>query len=217
MPTQALKRHPGSQKTLRMRAATPSSAHRRRTFRHRTPVRLQQIGMLLQLRPRGGLRVDALRPCSIGVLQAANLPRRRQRHTATLRANGHVLIAASDDNSSDYLTDTVCFDPVVNAWRRVGQLSAGREYCTATLLAHGGTLLAGGDGSGGHLTSSGDARGTLPAFGNAFSGWPGAGCRARGAACGAGKRRNLFVDRVGGHHAACLHQPTARHPVSAHR
>ena len=34
----------------------------------------------------------------------------------------------------------------------MGQLSAGREYCTATLLAHGGTLLAGGDGSGGQLT-----------------------------------------------------------------
>ena len=84
----------------------------------------------------------------------ANLPRPRERHTATLLANGHVLIAAGDDGSSDYLTDTICFEPVVNAWRRVGQLSAGREYCTATLLTHGGTLLAGGHRSGGHLAST---------------------------------------------------------------
>ena len=51
--------------------------------------------------------------------------RRPLRHTATLLANGKVLVAGGD-GSSGYLASAELYDPVANTWTAAGSLSAGR-------------------------------------------------------------------------------------------
>jgi len=67
----------------------------------------------------------------------------RTGHTATLLANGKVLIACGDDGTSS-LTDSELYDPATATFTETGAMSIGRDECTATLLANGKVLIAGG-------------------------------------------------------------------------
>ena len=67
----------------------------------------------------------------------------RTGHTATLLANGKVLIICGDDGTTS-LTDSELYDPASAAFAETGAMSIGRDDCTATLLANGKVLIAGG-------------------------------------------------------------------------
>jgi hypothetical protein len=79
----------------------------------------------------------------------------RYSHTATLLADGRVLVAGN----AGYNTSTEIFDPAANSgvgtWSPTGPLGTGRYLHTATRLTDGQVLVAGGYGPGSaYLTSS---------------------------------------------------------------
>jgi hypothetical protein len=72
----------------------------------------------------------------------------RIRHTATLLANGKVLVAGGFGPGGTSQS-TELYDPASDTWSNAGSLSQQRQNATATLLRDGRVLVAGGHGSGG--------------------------------------------------------------------
>ena len=79
----------------------------------------------------------------------------RSDHTATLLANGQVLIVGGIGDS-DVLSSTERFDSAVGTWNRTGNLITERVNHTGTLLTNGLVLVAGGDNynAGGALSNA---------------------------------------------------------------
>lgn len=65
-------------------------------------------------------------------------------HTATLLANGKVLIAGGDDGSGTPLASTEIYDPTANTWSPGPSLLVPRLDASATLLPNGKILITGG-------------------------------------------------------------------------
>jgi hypothetical protein len=76
--------------------------------------------------------------------------RGRSRQTATLLADGRVLITGGIEYVNDTVADLAeaeLYDPRTNGFTATGALSTARSYQTATRLADGRVLVAGGGGS----------------------------------------------------------------------
>jgi galactose oxidase-like protein/Kelch motif protein len=74
----------------------------------------------------------------------------RSGHTATLLADGKVLVAGGRDHNSHPLASAELYDPATGSWTPTRNMAAKRTNQTATLLADGTVLVAGGasgDGS----------------------------------------------------------------------
>ncbi len=69
----------------------------------------------------------------------------RSYHTATLLADGRVLVSGGQSPRSHLLADAEVYDPMADRWQATGPLRDGRWRHTATLLASGQVLVAGGD------------------------------------------------------------------------
>ena len=67
----------------------------------------------------------------------------RLAHSATLLANGKVLVAGGL-NYSGTLASAELYDPATGTWTATGSMTNPRLYYTATLLANGKVLVAGG-------------------------------------------------------------------------
>src|SRR5215472_1629556 len=81
---------------------------------------------------------------------AGNTNVARRGHTATLLTNGSVLIAggwAVPESSGGSLASTEVFDPSTGSFSLTGSMATSRRYHTATLLADGRVLIAGGSNS----------------------------------------------------------------------
>jgi hypothetical protein len=80
----------------------------------------------------------------------------RYNHTATLLADGRVLVAGGE--GYNYLAIAQIFDPAANggvgAWSDTGSLGIARRKHTAILLANGRVLAAAGFGNSGYLASA---------------------------------------------------------------
>src|SRR5439155_26760647 len=66
----------------------------------------------------------------------------RESHTATLLANGKVLVAGGEDGGVS-LTSAELYDPASGSWSATGSLNTARHVHTATLLPNGKVLVAG--------------------------------------------------------------------------
>ncbi|WP_437592074.1 kelch repeat-containing protein [Sorangium sp. So ce1000] len=77
---------------------------------------------------------------------AAPMGTTRSQHTATLLADGRVLVLGGIKGleSADILSTAEVYDPALNAWTAVAPMGLGRVGHTATLLADGRILIAGG-------------------------------------------------------------------------
>jgi hypothetical protein len=79
-----------------------------------------------------------------------SLNRSRVWHTSTLLGDGKVLVAGGFSylnrtvTAESYLTSTELFDPLKGTWTNAGELLGPRHLHTATLLASGKILIAGG-------------------------------------------------------------------------
>jgi N-acetylneuraminic acid mutarotase len=71
-----------------------------------------------------------------------NIP--RNGHTATLLANGQVLVAGGEDTSANLIPSAELYNPSTGTWTVTGSLATPRYDHTATLLANGEVLVAGG-------------------------------------------------------------------------
>jgi hypothetical protein len=83
-----------------------------------------------------------------------NLITGRSSHTATLLANGKVLVTGGNNNKGSLLTSCELYDPATNSWTATGNLITARESHTATLLSNGKVLVAGGLDSSVNPTAS---------------------------------------------------------------
>lgn len=77
----------------------------------------------------------------------------RSLHSATLLANGQVLVAGGA-SSNVALASAELYDPSTGTFRSAGTMTTARRLHTATLLPDGRVLIAGGDANGGALTSA---------------------------------------------------------------
>jgi len=75
-------------------------------------------------------------------------------HTATLLADGTVLVAGGSNNSPDAIDSAELFDASSRSWTLTGRLNVARFANTSTLLADGRVLVAGGFSHGGFTDSA---------------------------------------------------------------
>ena len=71
-----------------------------------------------------------------------SLPSARARHTATLIADGAVLVSGGESSSGDLDAATI-YDPATNAWLPAASMAGARSLHTSTLLPDGDVLVAG--------------------------------------------------------------------------
>ncbi|OYV72915.1 MAG: hypothetical protein B7Z74_04740, partial [Deltaproteobacteria bacterium 21-66-5] len=71
----------------------------------------------------------------------------RQLHTATPLANGKVLIAGGQDNSSTILSSAEIYSAASGVFATTGPMTTAREQHTATRLPSGDVLITGGKGA----------------------------------------------------------------------
>ena len=94
----------------------------------------------------------------------------RSEHTATLIADGRVLLAGGYGAGNSELSSAELYDPSSATFTATGRMTAGRRMHTATLLPNGQVLIVGGIGAGGSALSSAElydpASGTFTATGN---------------------------------------------------
>jgi len=91
------------------------------------------------------------------------MPDRRENHTATLLTNGKVLVTGGrfDDGQHGYywIYNAALYDPATESWIATAAMTKSRDNHTATLLANGKVLVAGGIDSSAELYTpdTGDA------------------------------------------------------------
>ena len=68
----------------------------------------------------------------------------RYNHTATLLANGKVLVAGGYNPTFFYLSSAELFDPATGNWSAAGSMATNRSTFTATMLPNGKVLVVGG-------------------------------------------------------------------------
>jgi Galactose oxidase, central domain len=68
----------------------------------------------------------------------------REGHTATLLANGKVLIAGGVGDFGDVLAEAELYDPTAGTFTATASMTVARWCHTATLLANGQVLISGG-------------------------------------------------------------------------
>ncbi len=95
------------------------------------------IGVVVGM-PSAGRAATSGTWTNTGTMNAA-----RVGHTATLLANGQVLVAGGE-NSGAGLTSAELYNPATGKWTSTGSMATGRYAHTAVLLSTGQVLVAGG-------------------------------------------------------------------------
>lgn len=86
-------------------------------------------------------------PTTVTWVQTGALSIARRDHTATLLADGRVLVTGGTDGSGMRQRAAEVYDPASGAWSRVQDMGTARTLHTATLMHDGQVLVVGGGGS----------------------------------------------------------------------
>jgi len=97
-------------------------------------------------------------------IQTGSMSTDRYYATATLLANGKVLIAGGYDNGTNPVSSAELYEPSSSTFSPTGSMSTARDAATATLLANGKVLIAGGGDNAAELY--GPASGTFSPTGS---------------------------------------------------
>src|SRR5688572_15061769 len=89
-------------------------------------------------------------------ISAPDMAMTRQRHTATLMADGKLFIAGGAYDFWGEIAAETCeiYDPWFETWTSAASMSVARSSHTATLLPNGKILVTGGYNGGGYALSS---------------------------------------------------------------
>ena len=93
---------------------------------------------------------------------AGSMASARNYHTATLLANGKVLVAGGVGTGVVLLSSAELYDPRTNTWSPAGSLATARQFHNSTLLTNGQVLVAGGTGVGGTRSPARSSTTQLP-------------------------------------------------------
>jgi hypothetical protein len=95
-------------------------------------------------------------PVAVTWTPTGSMTTARSRQSATLLPNGKVLVAGGYNYSGGSLplASAEIYDPVAGTWTATGSMSTGRELQSATLLANGKVLVAGGSDAVGASASA---------------------------------------------------------------
>jgi len=105
----------------------------------------------------GLLATSAMPALAAGTFQkTGSMNVARNAHTATLLANGEVLVAGGDDSSfgGSPLASAELYNPATGLWTLTGSMTVPRESHQAVRLQNGQVLVAGGANAGGTLNSA---------------------------------------------------------------
>ncbi|MCY1023752.1 kelch repeat-containing protein [Pyxidicoccus sp. MSG2] len=86
-------------------------------------------------------------------LSASSAPSVRTKHTATLLADGRVLVTGGANNAG-WLDSAALYSPATNTWTTTASMSVKRYGHGATLLGSGEVLVTGGQNNGGVVSST---------------------------------------------------------------
>src|ERR1700745_2321142 len=92
-------------------------------------------------RPFASYAPLALRP---GWLPTGYLAQGRVFHTASLLADGTVLVTGGYDNNDAPLATCEIYDPTTSRWRPTGKMATARGHHAAAVLPNGEVMVAGG-------------------------------------------------------------------------
>src|SRR3954471_2634892 len=127
----------------------------------------------------GAVLVVMMAFAGAGVAQAAwsgmdPLPSGRYNHTATVLADGRVLVAGGAGSApvaSAPLASARLYDPATNVWSDTGSMNVARQGQAAVLLHDGKVLVAGGCAPGATPDAACDYTGTVEVFDPATKTW----------------------------------------------
>ncbi len=103
------------------------------------------------------IKAELYNPATGTYSATGNMPSTRQEHTAALRPNGTVLVAGGNRvtlSTTTVLASSAIYNPVTGTWTTASSMVDARVDHTATLLHNGHILAAGGDNTGGELSSA---------------------------------------------------------------
>ena len=122
-------------------------------------------GRVLIIGGNGGISAEVYSPATGTFSATGSMRANREHYTATLLSDGRVLVTGGDDMSdgSAPLASAELYDPTTGAFSPTGSMTTPRVFQSATMLADGRVLIAGGIpyDSSGQIVGNGPSRTAL--------------------------------------------------------
>ena len=114
----------------------------------KSPYQIAKAALLVFIAMVGMSMSTAIPTLAASFNKTGSMNAARENHTATLLANGEVLVTGGDNFTDGFLASAELYNPATGSWTLTGSMSVPRFDHEAVLLQNGQVLVAGGyDGS----------------------------------------------------------------------